>query len=359
MLALAVGGYLRLKWMRSVGATTNAAQAVVDAVTEGGIDDEGIAFLMDHGVDEETARLLNESTDVKEVARKCLAIVQDQNRGGPDEGFRLLSPKAGITDLRPELRFAPPPGRVSGNFTVRLYDDETPSPIFREQVEPSSGRSGPPTEDLVVGKRYYWNVTSRDGLYEDRASFHVVDPARKEEVLSALQPMGDPALETLARAAALLSLELAEDCLKELKNFPESATEEAGEVKRILEARAYVLLKDQVKVEELLSSREGARSSSASDASQAHLGDDSRHGRVVAVNTSERGEVTTCSRRFFLTGLSAPLSDDLRLDHDLRRVRQTEADSERRQRVDDHPLGVDREAREGWVGGDRERRRRR
>jgi hypothetical protein len=194
-------------------------------------------------------------------------LLVDLPRGAADDvaEYRLLAPRAAVTEARPTFRFeVPDPGGEEWHFEVVLSEDGLETRTY--EVAQGPNQTGPlqltppEGEQLEVGREYDWTARLdpvRHREFSEHYSpgtvrFQVLDPAVRARALGPESITGDAAempVKRLAAAAALNAQGLARDALEALEGFPETSSREEKALSHVLRAEALALLGDRKGVE--------------------------------------------------------------------------------------------------------------
>ena len=247
----AVAFHFRARQTRGVDAVVHAAQVIGEGRAKGTFDEDELRDLKGLGLEPDAVRLVDE-----EYCKELLEQLGERHRAGDEPEIQLESPRSATTSLRPSFHFRLAPSAARTERLVRLETEAEGTVLDALPVAPASTDGELVSVELSVtlepGTDYRWSVCDAAGNPEAVVTFRVVDPALVEARLAALKSSGDPAVDVLARAATELALGLATPALERLERFPDEAAAALQRLRRVLQARAYLLLGEQESARERL-----------------------------------------------------------------------------------------------------------
>lgn len=241
LLSALIAFQMRREQAYVVDAAVNAAQVLLNGIERGAFAEDELRFLKDEiGVDDAAAKLLEARYE------DILSDVREKYRGAGDPEIRLVNPRRATASLRPSFRFAVSASAAPAERVVRVETETEGTVLAEKRVASAPTDGGLVNVELPValdpGTRYRWSVCDAEGNPEAVETFRVVDSALVEARRAALKSSGDPAVDVLLGAATELAFELARPALEHLERFPDGASPALQRLRRVLEARAFLLL---------------------------------------------------------------------------------------------------------------------
>ncbi len=186
-------------------------------------------------------------------------LLGDRSRGGAEDDAptpeRLLAPRATVSDATPEFVFeVPEPSGREWRYRLEIRGPEGAAKtiaVVQEGTNPGPLRFAlPAAEPLAPDQDYEWSVRLDAESHPDYAAFYRPEPATfrvveiaERERLRRIRETGEPGLDALMRAAALVGGGLAADALRELESPPAGAGRADLEpIERLVRAEALALL---------------------------------------------------------------------------------------------------------------------